>query len=155
MTVQSRTSLLDPSRFEGAVPAPLAHLLADRRIRFVITGGINTLFGFACFVAYQNTVGVRWGYMWALLLAHVTSVLFAFTTHRRLVFRVTGSLLRDLWRFESVYLAAIGLNAVLLPLAVEVAHLPVIVAQAFITVVNAVVSWLGHSRFSFRRRVGA
>ena len=125
--------------------------LRDKRIRFVLAGGVNTGFGFGCFVVYQDLVGVRWGYMLTLLLAHCTSVLFAFVVHRSVVFRVSGSLLRDLWRFESVYLVTLSLNAVLLPLLVEVGGLPVIIAQAAITAANVVVSWLGHSRFSFRR----
>lgn len=127
-------------------------VLADKRVKFVLTGALNTAFGFGCFVAYQYLVGVRFGYMWTLVLAHITTVLFAFMTHRRLVFQVSGSVLRDLWRFESVYLVALGINALLLPLAVEVAGLPVLIAQAGITVLNAFVSWMGHSRFSFHRQ---
>jgi len=125
--------------------------LADKRVKFVLTGALNTAFGFGCFVAYQYLVGARFGYMWTLVLAHLTTVLFAFMTHRRLVFQVSGSVLRDLWRFESVYLVSLGINAVLLPLAVEIAGLPVLVAQAGITALNAFVSWMGHSRFSFHR----
>lgn len=123
----------------------------DKRLRFIVAGAVNTGFGFVCFVVYQQLIGVHWGYMWALALTHCTSVLFAFVTHRSLVFRVTGNLLRDLWRFESVYLAALAINAVLLPLMVQLGHAPVFVAQGFITSVNVALSWLGHSRFSFRR----
>jgi putative flippase GtrA len=128
------------------------HVLADKRVKFLLTGGLNTAFGFACFVAFQFLVGARFGYMWTLAVAHVTTVLFAFMTHMRLVFKVSGSVLRDLWRFESVYLVALGANALLLPLAVEIVGLPVLVAQAGITGINAVISWLGHSRFSFHRK---
>lgn len=153
------TSLVDVAAFEPSarphrtsrLGALTLALLRDKRVRFVVVGAANTGFGFACFVAYQHLVGARWGYMCTLALAHVTSVLFAFATHRSFVFHVSGSLLRDLWRFESVYLAALAVNAVLLPLMVEVGGVPVIVAQAVITVLNVVLSWLGHSRFSFRR----
>jgi putative flippase GtrA len=130
-------------------------ILRDKRIKFILTGGLNTAFGFGCFVAYQLLVGVHFGYMSTLVLAHVTTVLFAFMTHRRLVFKVSGSVLRDLWRFESVYLVALGVNGLLLPLAVEVVGLPVLAAQAGITAINAVISWLGHSRFSFHRKEAA
>lgn len=125
--------------------------LSDQRVRFLVAGGFNTAFGFACFVFYQHTVGGHWGYMWTLLLTHCTSVLFAFATHRSFVFRVSGKLLLDLWRFESVYLTALGINAVLLPAVVELGGLPVLVAQALITALNVTLTWLGHSRFSFRR----
>lgn len=129
----------------------LQRVLQDTRVRFVLTGAVNTAVGYGCFVAVQVLVGVHIGYMWSLLLTHVITVLFAFLTHRRLVFRVTGSVVRDLWRFESVYLLGLSVNALVLPLAVEGAGLPVLIAQACITAVNAVVSWLGHSRFTFQR----
>jgi putative flippase GtrA len=153
------TTLVDlttADRSTGACSESSARSLArklfdDKRIRFVLAGGLNTGFGFACFVAYQHTVGAHWGYMWTLALTHCTSVLFAFATHRAFVFQVSGALLLDLWRFESVYLAALGLNAVLLPLLVELGSVPVLAAQAAITCLNVIVSWLGHSRFSFRR----
>lgn len=138
-------------RTESALSLVVWRAWGDKRIRFVLAGAVNTGFGFACFVVYQQLVGVHWGYMWTLVLTHCTSVLFAFAIHRSLVFRVSGALFRDLWRFESVYLTALGLNAVLLPLMVELGGISVIVAQASITCINVVVSWLGHSRFSFRR----
>lgn len=140
-----------PARPTSPVWSLARGVVQDKRVRFLLAGGLNTAFGFACFVVYQHTVGAHWGYMWTLALTHVTSVLFAFATHRSFVFRVSGRLLVDLWRFESVYLAALGLNALLLPLLVEVGGAPVLVAQAAITCLNVIVSWLGHSRFSFRR----
>jgi putative flippase GtrA len=146
--------MADRSTATDAGPAPrsLARtLFEDKRIRFLIAGALNTAFGFGCFVAYHHLLGERWGYMVTLALTHVTSVLFAYASHRSFVFRVSGRLLLDLWRFESVYLAALGLNAVLLPLLVELAGAPVLLAQGAITCLNVVVSWLGHSRFSFRR----
>lgn len=126
-------------------------LLRDQRARFVLTGAANTAFGYACFVSIQLLVGVRLGYMWTLLMSHIVSVVFAFFMHRRLVFKVTGSLIGDLFRFETVYLFGLAINASLLPLAVEGARLPVLLAQGGITALNAAVSWVGHSRFTFYR----
>jgi putative flippase GtrA len=78
-------------------------------------------------------------------------VLCAFVLHRRLVFRVTGNVLVDLVRFEMVYLGGLGINAILLPVLVEVAQLPVIMSQFLIVSVTALVSFFGHKHFSFRR----
>jgi putative flippase GtrA len=71
--------------------------------------------------------------------------------HRRFVFRVQGNVLVDLMRFETVYLGALVINAVLLPLLVEVGGLPVIPSQFLIVGVTAVISFFGHRHFSFRR----
>ena len=60
-------------------------------------------------------------------------------------------MLSDLWRFETVYLSALAVNFVLLPVLVELAHLPVLLAQALIVFVTSVMSWVGHKHYSFRR----
>jgi putative flippase GtrA len=114
-------------------------------------GAFNTLLGATFFVALELTLGRVVGYMIVLLIAHVLSVLCAFVLHRRLVFRVTGNVLVDLVRFETVYLGGLGINAILLPVLVEIAQLPVILSQFLIVSVTALVSFFGHKHFSFRR----
>lgn len=131
---------------------PLLRLFRDRRIAFLFVGGINTVVGFGWFALFDITVGQLWGYMVTLLFAHVASVLCAFVLYRRLVFRVRGHVWTDLMRFELVYLTSLGINAVLLPLLVEFAHLEPIIAQALIVFVTTMVSYFGHSLFSFRRK---
>ncbi|MCR2801719.1 GtrA family protein [Microbacterium sp. zg-Y818] len=133
---------------------PLLRLVKDRRVAFLIVGVINTVVGFAWFALFDLTIGRLWGYMITLLFAHVASVLCAFVLYRRFVFRVRGHVWADLGRFELVYLSALAVNAVLLPLLVEFARLQPIVAQAVIVFVTTMISYLGHSRFSFRRRKG-
>jgi putative flippase GtrA len=114
-------------------------------------GAFNTLLGATFFVALELTLGRVVGYMVVLLIAHVLSVLCAFVLHRRLVFRVTGNVLVDLVRFETVYLGGLAINAILLPVLVEIAQLPVILSQFLIVSVTALVSFFGHKHFSFRR----
>jgi putative flippase GtrA len=125
--------------------------LLHRRVRFVGAGAINTAFAFLVFAALQTTLGGVVNYMIILLFAHVIGVLEAFTLYRLTVFRVRGRILLDLARFESVYLLALGINAALLPLLVELGHVPVILAQGVIVTFTAVVSYVGHKHFSFRR----
>lgn len=137
---------------QSAPDGPLLRLIKDRRVAFLIVGTINTGVGFLWFILFEITIGKLWGYMATLLFAHVASVLCAFVLHRRFVFRVRGHVWLDLARFESVYLVALGVNAVLLPVLVEFAHIPPIPAQALIVFVTTMVSYFGHSRFSFRRK---
>jgi putative flippase GtrA len=132
-------------------PGWLLRVVRDQRVAFLVVGAINTVVGYLCFAAFLFTVGQRWGYLAALTCAHVVSVLFAFVLYRFVVFRVLGHLLADLWRFETVYLSALAVNFVLLPLLVEIAHLPVLLAQALIVFVTSVMSWVGHKNYSFRR----
>ena len=123
----------------------------DQRVAFIGVGAFNTVFGALVFAGLELTLGRAAGYMIVLLIAHVIAVICAFFMHRRFVFRVQGNVLIDLMRFETVYLGALVINAVLLPLLVEVGGLPVIPSQFLIVGVTAVISFFGHRHFSFRR----
>ena len=136
-------------------PGWLLRVVRDQRVAFLVVGAINTLVGYLVFAGFLLTVGKQWHYLAALACAHVISVLFAFVLYRFVVFRVRGHVLADLWRFETVYLSALAVNFVLLPVLVEIVHLKVLLAQALIVLVTSVMSWVGHSRFSFRRRTSS
>lgn len=145
-----------------APPGPLIRLVHDQRVAFLVVGGINTVVGFAFFIACSVTVGHvvdhRFGKVAAALvtvgIAHVLAVLFAFVMHRRFVFRVRGHVLGDLVRFWSVYLTALGINVVVLPVLVELG-LHRVAAQAIIVASTTLLSYFGHRHFSFRRDAAA
>lgn len=145
-------AVTEPTPRETLPPGPLLRLVRDQRVAFLLVGALNTANGFVLFVCFHLLLGdgfVR--YMTTLLLSHVVAVVCAFFLHRRFVFRVRGHLLLDAVRFEVVNLGGLALNAALLPLFVEVAGLDVLVAQLVVTVAVVVLSYLGHSLFSFRR----
>ncbi|WP_373121608.1 GtrA family protein [Mycobacterium marinum] len=143
---------------EPAPPGPLIRLFRDQRVAFLVVGGINTVVGFAIFVACSVTVGRlvdhRFGTVVGTLvtigISHPLGVLFAFVLYRRFVFRVRGQVLRDLMRFWSVYLARVGVNIVVLPVLVELG-LQRIPAQAIVLLSTTLLSYFGHRHFSFRR----
>jgi putative flippase GtrA len=129
----------------------LRRLLADQRFVFLAAGGLNTAFGFGVFTALQLTLGQSVGYLVVLGLSYLIGTVEAFFVYRRFVFKVRHNLVRDFARFQSVSVGALLINAALLPVLVELAHLPVIGSQAIVIVVNAVVSYAGHKHISFRR----
>ncbi|MEE3063117.1 MAG: GtrA family protein [Actinomycetota bacterium] len=143
---------------ESAPPGPLIRLVRDQRVAFLLVGGINTVVGFGLFVACSVTVGHLVdrqfgsvaGALMTVTISHILSVLFAFVMHRRLVFRVRGHVLRDLVRFESVYLTTFGLNAVALTALVELG-VQRVAAQAIVFVPILLLNYVGHRFFSFRR----
>ncbi|MCV7196617.1 GtrA family protein [Mycobacterium angelicum] len=143
---------------EPAPPGPLIRLVHDQRVAFLVVGVINTIVGFALFIACSVTVGHvvdhRFGKVAGSLvtlgIAHILAVLSAFVLHRRFVFHVRGHVLRDLMRFWSVYLTALAINAVLLPVLVELG-MNRVVGQAIIVAATTLLSYFGHRHFSFRR----
>lgn len=126
-------------------------LLASERIRYLLVGVWNTLFGFLLFVGLVVSFGDRVHYTLLLVVSHVICVLAAFAAYRWLVFKVRGGIWLDLLRFWSVYAAAMAVNLVALPLLVRVVGLDVIVAQAGLVVATVVTTYVLNRRFSFRR----
>jgi putative flippase GtrA len=124
---------------------------AERPIRFLIAGGANTAFGLAIYPALLWSVPwFEQHYMIALLIAQAVSLCFAFTTYKLGVFRTRGNLVREFATFCSFYLANYAANWVALPLLVEVARVPPILAQIGFTVVLVLGSYFWHSRVTFR-----
>lgn len=120
-----------------------------RSLRFVIVGGVNTVFGFAIYPALLLVLGAR-NYLPALGIAQIVSLLFAFTLHKLVVFRSRGSLLAEFLRFSSFYVGVYTVNWVMLPFLVEVIHVPPIVAQLGFAFVVLVGSYFWHSRLTFK-----
>jgi putative flippase GtrA len=130
----------------------LAALGRVRGIRYIAVGGFNTVFGLCVFATLLLLLDDHLHYVVILLITHLVAVLTAFVMHRTLVFQVRGQVLRDLWRFWSVYLINLAANLVLLPVGVEGLHLPPLLAQALILTGSAVASYVAHTRFSFVRK---
>lgn len=131
-------------------PGWLLRVVRDQRVAFLMVGAVNTVVGYLCFVGFLLLLGHR-RYLAALVFAYVIAVLIAFVLYRFVVFRVRGHVFSDLWRFATVYLSSLAVNLVLLPVLVELAGVPVLVAQALIVLVTVVISWIGHKHYSFRR----
>jgi len=146
-----------PGGMQGE-PGILLRIVRDQRVAFLLVGGFNTAFGFALFILFDLTVGRAVddavnrvvGSLVTLACAQVIAVLTAFFLYRRFVFRVRGHVWRDLLRFQAVYLVSTAINAVALPVLVQLG-MHRILAQLLITVVTVIISYLGHKNFSFRR----
>ncbi len=85
--------------------------LKDKRIRFLIVGGINTLWGIAAYpILYLilNPLGVN--YLVTLVLAYAVSIAFSFTTQKYLVFRTKGKHVRELAKFLGLQCVILVLN---------------------------------------------
>lgn len=132
----------------------LATALAnDQRIRFLAVGGINTVVGYGLFAVLDLHVfaGIPFGYLLSLALSYAMAIMLAFILYRRFVFHVTGQVWTDFTRFVSVYLVSIGVNALALPILIELFGLNSLVAQAIVLVCTTLISFFGHREFSFRR----
>ena len=130
----------------------VARWTADQRLRFLVAGGWNTLFGYLTFVALYALLHDRLHYLLIGVLSHAIAVVNAFVAHRFFVFRSRGSWRGEFLRFNVAQFSVLGAGLVALWLLVDVGGLRPFVAQAIVTMGAVCVSYVAHRRFSFAPR---
>jgi putative flippase GtrA len=121
----------------------------ERRVRYLIVGGFNTLFGLGLFTALDLTTARYIGHYAVLTIAQVIAVSTAHTTQRRWAWQSSAPYLRELARFSSVYGVTYLLNLALLYAAHSGFGAPVIPAQIAITALLIVVTYAVHRVWTF------
>jgi putative flippase GtrA len=121
----------------------------DEKLRFLVTGGFNTLVGYGLFALALLLLGVD-RYNIALAASWTVSVLVSYSTFKAFVFRTRGTnRLHELGRSYLVYAGTLLANLAVLNLMVKVAGLHPLVGQLASIAVVTVLSYLGHKYFTF------
>ena len=127
------------------LPVRARAVLRFRFVRFLLIGGLNTVFGYSAF-ASLILLGVP--YALAVLLATVAGILFNFRTYGTFVFGSRD--LRLLLRFFFVYAVCYVLN--LIPLAwAEKRGISLLLAGAVVAVPMAFIAYTLNRLFVFSR----
>jgi len=113
-------------------------------LRFLVVGGINTVFGYSVFALFI-LIGLH--YVLAALLATICGILFNFKTTGTLVFKNRDN--RLIFRFFGVYLITYSLMIGFLKLFDMAGVIP-LVAGAIIALPMAVVSFLLMRKLVFK-----
>jgi putative flippase GtrA len=129
----------------------VAALPGGRPLRFLVAGAANTAFGLAIYpLLLWSVPAFATHYMIALGVAQLVSLCFAFATYKLGVFRTRGNIAREFGAFSGFYLFNYAANWAALPLLVELAGIPPVIAQLGFTIVLIATSWFWHSRVTFR-----
>ena len=117
--------------------------------RYILGGGYNTLFGLAVFALLYFWLGDVVHYLLISIVSNILAITNAFVLHRYFVFRSRGNLLAEYFRTYLVYGGSVLLGMALLAGLVELVALHPVLAQGLVVLVTVVVSYVGHSRFTF------
>jgi putative flippase GtrA len=128
------------------------------KVKFVVVGAWNTVAGYLFFVLFDIVFSrifvVKYlSYMAAMIVANIVSVINAYIFHRHVTFKSLKKgreIITEFVKFCTTYAAVFVLNLLLLPSFVEVGHLTPKVAAALVIPLCTAISYIGHSRFSFK-----
>jgi putative flippase GtrA len=123
----------------------------SEKLKYLLVGGWNTLFGYAVFVAlYRSTASLHIHYEAVLVLSQIINITSAYILYKRFVFRTKGHFIKEYYRFCTFYWLSFVANLALLPLLVEWLHQDPMLSQGLLTVGTAVTSYFWHANYTFR-----
>ena len=131
----------------------------NTKIKFVLVGVWNTIFGFIAFVAlyklFSNFLKIDYfAYTSAQILSTILSIFNAYIGHRHITFNSTKKgkhMIIEFLKFSTTYVVLFLLGLILMPFFVEVLKVKPILASVFLNVIIISTSYFGHSRFSFKK----
>jgi len=119
------------------------------KIRFLVVGGINTLFGFCCFLGLNSFFGTPNNYLIILAIATFINITYSFLNLKLFVFKTDGSIKEQYFKIWIVYLAVFLINLICLKVLVGVIGFNVEITQGVLTVALAGLSYIIHKAFTF------
>jgi putative flippase GtrA len=123
----------------------------SRKLRFLVVGGWNTLFGYLSFYVLYVLAADHLHYLVIAVIAHFVAVTQSYVMQRRLVFRSDAPVAGEFLRFNASLVGTLLFGLLAMALLVEAAGLSPLVAQAIVIVMSVILSYLLHSRLSFGR----
>ena len=126
-------------------------VFADRRVRYVAVGAVSSAVYYALFTAIYLTTRDHLHYLAVPVLANLGCAVATYPLQRRWVFRSTGPVLRGFLKFYVICLWALVFTYAGLPLLVELAHVPVLPAQALLIVTAPLINYQLSRFWAFRR----
>lgn len=121
----------------------------ERKIRFLIAGGFNTVFGLTTFTGLYLLFSDTIHYLAIAVIANLLAITCAFFIYRYLVFKSNGPIIKEYFKMYAVYAVSFSINIVLLAALVETINLHPIAGQVIVVFVTVIFSYFGHSRFTF------
>lgn len=130
------------------------------KIRFFFIGIWNTIFGYLVYISldylFTFVFQKRYlAYMTAAVLSNIIATTSGFLFHKHITFKSTvrgKGVIIEFFKFYSTYTVTNILGLALLPVFVEVFKIDPKIAGALLIPVVAIISYFGHSRFSFVKR---
>ncbi len=130
------------------------------KIRFFFIGVWNTIFSFLVYISLDHLFTFVFqkrymAYMTAAILANIISTTNSFIFHKYFTFKSTvrgKGIIMEYIKFYSTYTVTNILGLALLPVFVEAFKIDPKISGALLIPIIAIVSYFGHSKFSFAKK---
>lgn len=120
----------------------------NKFIRFLIVGGINTLFGYSVFALF---IFLNFHYSIATLISVILGILFNFKTTGKLVFENNENTL--IFKFIGVYIGIYFVNVIGLKMF-NILKVDMYLAGVLLILPTAIISFILNKKYVFKQKSG-
>lgn len=126
-------------------------LLKDKKIRYVLAGAWNTLFGYCLMVSLYENFNKDLHLVFIAFLSSFIAITMSFLTYKIFVFKTKGNWFQEWMRSFLVYGGASLVSTTILWLLIDIFLIDIYIAQAISIVIVIIVSYISHSKFTFKK----
>ena len=120
------------------------------KIRYLLVGFLNTLFGLGMFpLLYFALEAKQIHYIVILIMSQSICIVFAYLTNKHMVFKTNSGYMMEFLKFSTFHFIYFFLNMAILPLLVEAFHLTPVIAQTLFSIAIIISSYFWHSQITF------
>jgi len=128
-------------------------MIHKEKLRYLIVGAANTVFGYCSGIVLYEILSPVIHIIFIATLINIVNISVSFLTYKLFVFRSKGIWWQEYLRSYLVYGTAALISIVLIWFLVDGLKIPFWIAQAVLIIFTVVVSYFGHSKFTFASKV--
>jgi len=121
-------------------------------LRYLVIGGLNTLFGYGVTVGLYYALTPAWHLLAVATLANIIAITFSFVTYKLIIFKGRGHWLSEYLRCYVVYGFMALFNIAGLWTLVDLLGVPAWLAQGLVMGLAVAGSFVGHELFTFKTK---
>lgn len=126
-------------------------MIKSEKLRYLLVGGWNTVFGYLTGVSLFMMLGQHLHIVLIAIMSNVIAISMSFITYKLLVFKTCGKWISEYLKCYLVYGANALFGIFLLWLLVDYFFFNIWLAQGAIIAMTVIFSYLMHKRFTFKR----
>lgn len=127
--------------------------IEEKKLRFLIIGGVNTLFGICAFsTLYYLLQNLHLHYLIILFIAQLIAINFSYFSNKLLVFQTEGNFRNEYPKFFFYQMLVFILNLGPFAALVEITEVHPIIVQIFLTCLTVLISYIYYNRFTFVKK---
>ena len=127
----------------------LNKLIDNQKIKYLLVGSYNTLFGYLTFVIIFYNFSDVASHSLLLGITHFIAVTHNFFTYKRWVFNVKENLLKNYFKFHQICLLLYIINLILFLCFTKLMNVNLYFAQGLILIIIIILGYFMNKNYSF------